>query len=138
MDPISTELLTALAGGVGGEAARQAWAWLRTLVGRPAAADSAIVSGEAELDALEQAPADVDRAQALSTTLAQRAAVDPDFRTGLERWYQQIEVSKTGDGDVHIEISGNPKFYGPVLQGRDFSGVSFGSPPASPSLPPEG
>jgi hypothetical protein len=138
MDPISTELLTALAGGVGGEAAKQAWAWLRTLVRRPAAADSPIASGEAELDALEHAPEDVDRSQTLSTTLAQRAALDPDFRTDLERWHQQVQVSKSGDGDVHIEISGNPRFHGPVVQGRDFSGVSFGSPPSPPSPPQEG
>ncbi|GAA4028355.1 hypothetical protein [Streptomyces plumbiresistens] len=131
MDAISTELLTALAGGVGGEAAKQAWAWLRTLVRRPAATDSAIASGEAELDALEQAPADVDRAQALSTSLAQRAAVDPEFRTELERWHQQVQVSKTGAGDVHSEISGGTQ-QGPVLQGRDFSGLTFGNPQPPP------
>ncbi|MFJ4648180.1 hypothetical protein ACIP6Q_32270 [Streptomyces bobili] len=129
MDPISAALLTALAGGVGGEAAKQAWAWLRALVRRPAAADSA--SGEAELDALEQAPADVDRAQALSTTLAQRAAADPEFRTELEQWHQQVQVSKTGTGDAHSEISGGTQ-HGPVLQGRDFTGLTFGSPQPPP------
>ncbi|GAA4028368.1 hypothetical protein [Streptomyces plumbiresistens] len=131
MDPISTALLTALAGGVGGEAAKQAWAWLKTLVRRPAATDSATASGEAELVALEQAPADVDRAQALSTTLAQRAAADPEFRTELERWHQQVQVSKTGTGDAYNEIIGGNQ-HGPVLQGRDFTGLTFGSPQPPP------
>lgn len=41
---------------------------------------------------------------------------------------------RTGDGDVHIEISSGT-FSGPVLQGRDFSGISFTTPPSPPAAP---
>ncbi|OIJ68858.1 hypothetical protein [Streptomyces mangrovisoli] len=141
MDPVSVGLLAALAGGAGGEMGRQVWAKLSTLVRLPfrRAKDNSharsISSGEIELAALTQAPADPARAQALSTALAVRAALDPDFHTGLQQWHEQAKLVRTGDGEVHNTISGGTQ-HGPVLQGRDFSGLSFTTPP--PPTRPDG
>ncbi|MFI7317126.1 hypothetical protein [Streptomyces venezuelae] len=140
MEPISIVLLAALAGGAGGEVGRQAWAGLSALVRRPfqrrqaAAQDPAVSSGAAELEELAGAPADPARAQALSTALAVRAALDADFHTGLQQWHQQAKLVRTGDGDVSNTISGGT-FHGPALQGRDFTGISFTTPPP-PSADP--
>ncbi|MFE2302438.1 hypothetical protein ACFXAW_30085 [Streptomyces sp. NPDC059445] len=90
----------------------------------------------AELARLEHGPANRARAQELSTALAVRAAVDADFQAGLERWHEQAKLLRTSDGDVHNEINGGT-FNGPAIQGRDFSGVSFTTPPPTiPSSPP--
>lgn len=141
MDPISAAALAALAGGVGGEAGRQAWAVLSALVRRPfghgesdgAGSAPVVSSGEAELMALGQDPSGLDQAQALSTALAARAVLDADFRGGLESWWQQAKRVRTDEGDVHNQISGGNQ-YGPVMQGRDFSGISFTTP--APSTAP--
>ncbi|WP_327186299.1 hypothetical protein [Streptomyces sp. NBC_01334] len=151
MEPISVALLAALAGGAGGEAGRQAWATLSELVRRPfrrdgsgdanRAADGdgdgdgntgalAAGSAEPELVRLVAHPDDAALARALSTALAARAAGDADFRAGLVRWHELAGSLHTGD--VHNEISGGT-FNSPVLQGRDFSGLSFSTqapPPA--------
>ncbi|MFD0417980.1 hypothetical protein [Streptomyces sp. NPDC127108] len=143
MEPISVVLLVALAGGAGGEVGRQAWAGLAALVRRPfqggqnAAQDPAVSSGTTELEALQAAPADPARAQALSTALAVRAALDADFRTGLQQWHEQAKRVRTGDGDVSNTIS-DGTFHGPVLQGRDFTGISFTTPPPPPAAPSTG
>ncbi|MEV6008864.1 hypothetical protein AB0M29_18845 [Streptomyces sp. NPDC051976] len=139
MDPVSVGLLAALAGGAGGELGRQAWAGLTALVRRPFRRDAGeqapvVSSGEAELARLEQDPADDQQAQALSAALAVRAALDSDFRTGLEAWQAQAKLVRTGDGTLHNSISGGTQ-HGPVLQGRDFSGLSFTAPPSGPSAP---
>lgn len=128
-------LLAALAGGAGGELGRQAWAGLTTLVRRPltrgrGASEPAVTSGETELVRLQEMPGDVTRAQSLSIALAVRAAVDPEFSVGLREWLQQANLVRTGDGDVHNTISGGTQ-HGPVVQGRDFSGLSF-----TTSVPP--
>ncbi|NEE12084.1 hypothetical protein G3M58_37215 [Streptomyces sp. SID7499] len=134
MEPISVGLLAALAGGVGGEAGRQAWAGLSALVRRPfqrgrGIAQAAVVgSGEAELTALGQEPTDAVHAQALSAALALRAAADAEFHAALQQWHTQAQLARTGEGDVHNTISGGTQ-HGPVLQGRDFSGISLITPP---------
>ncbi|MEU5083684.1 MULTISPECIES: hypothetical protein [Streptomyces] len=141
MDPISVALLAALAGGAGGELGRRLWSGLTTLVRRPlvggqgeSAQAPAVSSGEAELARLQEKPGDAVRAQALSTALAVRAVVDAEFSVGLRQWHEQAKLVRTGDGDVHNTISGGT-VYGPVLQGRDFSGLSVTTsappPPAS-------
>jgi hypothetical protein len=68
--------------------------------------------------------------------LAVRAAVDTEFSAGLRQWHEQAKLVRTGDGDVHNTISGGTQ-YGPVLQGRDFSGLSF-TTSAPPPPAPEG
>ncbi|MFJ9659408.1 hypothetical protein ACIRPR_15780 [Streptomyces griseoflavus] len=139
MDPVSVGLLAALAGGAGGEVGRQTWAGLSALVRRPFRRDAgeeapSVSSGEAELRRLEEDPTDQQQAQALSTALAVRAALDTDFRTGLAAWQEQAELVSTGDGTVHNTISGGTQ-HGPVLQGRNFSGLSFTTPPSVPPSP---
>ncbi|MFF4442390.1 hypothetical protein [Streptomyces sp. NPDC001621] len=136
MDPVSVGLLVALAGGAGGELGRQVWAGLGALVRRPFRRDSggqvpAVSSGEAELVGLAAEPGDEGRAQALSTALAVRAAVDEDFRTRLGAWQEQARLVRTGDGAVTNTVSGGTQ-NGPVLQGRDFTNLNFTSPPPPP------
>lgn len=133
MDPITAAALAALAGGLGGEAGRQAWQGLTALVRRPfgrAVARGArdeetpqVSSGEPEVAALEGDPADPVRAQALATALGVRAALDGEFRRLLGEWWQQAQAGSSG-GDVHNSINGGTQS-GPVLQGRDFSDLTF-------------
>ncbi|MFI9273330.1 hypothetical protein ACIGXM_21800 [Kitasatospora sp. NPDC052896] len=138
MDPISAAALAALAGGAGGEAGKQAWTALSALVRRPfrhSDADSetgalVVSSGEAELTALAQDPGELERAQRLSTALAVRAALNAEFRLALESWWQQAQSVRTNEGAVTNQVSGGTQ-YGPVVLGRDFSGLTItnqGSP----------
>ncbi|MFE2302456.1 hypothetical protein ACFXAW_30180 [Streptomyces sp. NPDC059445] len=130
-------LLGALAGGAGGEAGREAWAALTALMRRPFRGSPR--AGEAELVRLQDDPADPSHAHALSIALRQRAMADAEFSAALQRWHEQARLVRTGDGDgagagdVSNTISGG-SFSGPVLQGRDFSDLSFTTspPPASP------
>ncbi|MFB8242813.1 hypothetical protein ACFC58_40390 [Kitasatospora purpeofusca] len=117
MDPVAVGLLAELAGGAGGDGGRRAWEALGELVRRPTG-DGA---GEAELVALERAPGDMARAHALSTALAVRAALEPEFGAELVRWQEQARSFRTGEGSVRNEISGGT-FHGTVSihQGRDF------------------
>ncbi|WP_405006985.1 hypothetical protein OHV13_25470 [Kitasatospora purpeofusca] len=117
MDPVAVGLLAELAGGTGGDGGWQAWEALGALVRRP----TGVGSGEAELVALERAPGDVARAHALSTALAVRAALEPEFGVELVRWQEQARLVRTGEGSVRNEISGGT-FHGTVSiqQGRDF------------------
>jgi hypothetical protein len=131
MDPISASLLVAAATGAGGEMGRHLWSALRGLV------RSGPATGEAELAALSQAPDDVERARALSEALNRRAEQDPTFRADLTQWQQQAHLLRIGDGNAHNAISGGTQ-HGPVVQGRDFSGITFntpvqGRPPHPPS-----
>ncbi|MES9505768.1 hypothetical protein ABWJ92_05065 [Streptomyces sp. NPDC000609] len=139
MDPITAAALAALAGSVGSEAGRQTWQALTALVRRPfrhgtaqgaATADGSPEpsSGELEIAALASDPADPLRAQALATALGVRAALDGEFRTDLEEWWQRAQA--TSGGDVHNTISGGTQ-NGPVLQGRDFSSLTFNMTRAS-------
>ncbi|AJP02726.1 hypothetical protein TU94_15790 [Streptomyces cyaneogriseus subsp. noncyanogenus] len=133
MDPITAAALAALAGGLGGEAGRQAWQGLSVLVRRPfgrAATQTThddgrppVSSGAPEVAALEGDPADPMLAQALATALGARAALDGEFRILLDEWWQRAQASLPG-GDVHNSISGGTQ-NGPVLQGRDFSNLTF-------------
>jgi len=137
MDPVTIgAVLAAIAGGAGGALGSQLWAGISALVRRPfryahatGEAEAALSSGSAELIALEQAPADGQRAMALAEVLVARADVDSEFRDALEAWWEQASPIQIG-GDVANTISGGT-FHGPVLQGRDFTGLTFG-PPAPP------
>ncbi|MGW6974292.1 hypothetical protein [Streptomyces sp. NPDC054952] len=142
MDPVSVGLLAALAGGVGGELGRQTWAALSALVRRPFGRGGgqapAVSSGEPELTRLSEDPGDQGRAQALSTALAVRAAVDQDFRAGLAAWQEQAALVRAGDGAVTNLVSGGTQ-NGPVLQGKDFTNLTFTTtapPPSPPASPP--
>jgi hypothetical protein len=143
MDPVTIgAVLAAIAGGAGGALGSQLWAGLSALVRRPfrrahatGEATAAVPSGSAELVALEQAPADEQRALALAEVLVARAEADSEFRNALQVWWEeasQIQIS----GIVANTISGGT-FHGPVLQGRDFTGLTFGSPAPPPRASPE-
>ncbi|PZT72730.1 MULTISPECIES: hypothetical protein [unclassified Streptomyces] len=135
MDAITAAALTAMAGSVGGDAGRQAWQGLTALVRRPfrraspedgdSATDSGISSGEREPAELERDPADPLRAQALATALGVRAALDGEFRALLDTWWREAR-SGTG-GDVSNNVSGGTH-NAPLLQGRDFSQITFNLP----------
>ncbi|MFD6038988.1 hypothetical protein ACFWHF_31370 [Streptomyces griseoincarnatus] len=140
MDPVSLGLLAALAGGAGGELGRDAWAGLSALVRRPFRRGEdherrpALTSGEEELAHLAQDPDDETRAQALSAALAARAAQDAEFRTALAAWLRQAEAVRAEEAPVNNTISGGTQ-HGPVLQGRDFSGLTFTTTPAPAARP---
>ncbi|GGN04769.1 hypothetical protein [Streptomyces fuscichromogenes] len=131
MDPISASLLVAVATGAAGEAGRQLWDSLCRLVRRNPARDApgglGPEVGELELASLSEAPHDLVRARVLGEALGRRAANDPAFRTELAQWHQQAQVVRTGDGDTANTVSGGTQ-NAPVLQGRDFSGITFNEP----------
>ena len=132
-------VLLAIASGAGGELGSQLWAGLKALVCRPfrhrqvdEATATLSENGEAELAALARAPADEGRAVALAEALIARAGADADFRRALVGWWEQACLVCTSDGNVINTISGGTQ-QGPVLQGRDFTGLIFGSGPVGPA-----
>ncbi|MCW5254640.1 hypothetical protein [Streptomyces sp. SHP 1-2] len=131
MDPISASVLVAAATGAGGEAGRRLWEALSGLVRRTPGDDPARspvpAPGEDELDALARSPEDEERARLLGEALRRRAAQDPGFRARLVHWEQRAQVLNTGSGDVRNVIGGGTQ-QGPVVQGRDFSGITFNGP----------
>ncbi|MEO3846330.1 hypothetical protein [Streptomyces sp. B8F3] len=131
-------LLVALAGGAGGEIGRGAWAGLVRLVRMPFRRDGGDAaaggsSAEVELTRLAEEPEDEARAQALSTALAVRAALDAEFRAALRTWHEELPpLPGDGAGSVSNSVSG--RVHGPVVQGRDFHAaegihIRSGTPP---------
>ena len=90
-----------------------------------------VPEGEEELAALQQAPSEEEKAVALGKVLLARAAADAEFRRALEAWWEQAGPIRANIGNVTNTISGGAQ-RGPVLQGRDFSNLSFGAAPAVP------
>ena len=141
MDPVTIgAVLLAIVSGASEGLGKQLWEGIVSLVRRPfrhkaaggdAAAAAVLPSGEAELAALQQAPGDQQKAVALAKALLARADADNGFRQALESWWEQAEPVRASSGNVSNTISGGTQ-YGPVLQGRDFSNISFGAPPAAP------
>jgi hypothetical protein len=136
MDPATLgAVLLAVISGASGELGTQLWAGVWALVHRPfrrrAPAGQAAATpsaGNAELAALEQNPADEQRAAALAEVLIARASADIEFRQALQSWWDQARTLRTGDGNITNTISGGTQ-QGPVLQGRDFGDVTFGAAP---------
>lgn len=139
MDPVTLgALLAAVAGGAGEALGSEVWDGLGELVRRPfrrnrTAGDSttAAPSGQTEFVALAQAPADQRRAVALAEVLIARADADSRFAADLATWWEQAQQIQVA-GNVANTVSGGTQ-YGPVLQGRDFTGLTFG---VSASAPP--
>jgi len=136
MDPATIgAVLAAVAGGAEDALGGQVWNGVSALVRRPfrhAQKDSmvAVTSGEAEMAALIQEPASSRRAVALAEVLVSRARTDGGFAAALAAWWEQAcQVQVTGD--VANTISGGTQ-HGPVVQGRDFTGLAFGVPVSSP------
>lgn len=146
MDPITIgALLLAVASGAGEGLGKQLWDGLVALVGRPfrrraaASSDAAeaelMPAGDAQLAAFQQAPADRDKAIALAQALLVRSGADEEFRQALESWWRQAEPIRASIGNVTNTVTGGTQ-QGPVLQGRDFSNITFGAAPATPIAPP--
>jgi hypothetical protein len=146
MDPVTIgAVLLAIVSGAGEGLGKQLWEGVVSLVRRPfhrqaatssdAAASAMVPAGEAELAALHQVPGDQQKAVALAQALLARAGADAEFRRALENWWEQAEPIRASIGNVTNTISGGTQ-HGPVLQGRDFSNVSFGALPASPPVSP--
>lgn len=145
MDPVTVgAVLLAILSGAGEGLGGKLWDGMIALVRRPFRKDvptgdtaevAIAVPGIAELAALQQAPADQQRAVALAEVLLARSAADPGFRRALETWWDQAEPVRATTGGVSNVISGGTQ-QGPVLQGRDFSNLTFGASPLPPSTPP--
>ena len=150
MDPVMIgAVLLAIATGAGEGLGKQLWDGIISLVRRPfhhkaasgePAAAMVQPTGEAELVALQRAPGDQHKALALAEVLLARSSVDYEFRQALESWWQQAEPIRASisTGNVANTVSGGTQ-QGPVLQGRDFSNITFGvasatPPPVPPSL----
>jgi hypothetical protein len=152
MDPFTiSAVLIALVGGIGSGVGTSLWTGLGSLVQRPfrhhrdegsaPAAAPAPASGERELAALQQAPADKVRALALAQVLVGRGKADPEFQQALQAWWDQAEPIR--QSVANNTISGGT-FYGNVFQagtitGTTVTGPTFGSqavpPPPGPSGP---
>lgn len=137
MDPLTIgTVLLAIVGGAGGQLGAQLWSEVASLVRRPfhgkASGAAGVSSAEAEAVALQRAPADQHKAMALAEALLARSDSDEQFRQALKSWWQQAGPIRESIGGVTNTISGGAQ-HGPVLQGRDFSNVTFGA--ASASLP---
>lgn len=135
--------LLAVVTGVSEALGGQLWAGVVSLVRRPfrgkqpAGGDvSAVGSGEAELAALQQSPGDRQKAVTLAEVLLARAKTDAEFENALRHWWQQAEPVRAKIGNVTNTISGGT-FSGPVLQGRDFTNLTFGLDPAPPATSPK-
>ena len=140
MDPVTiSALILAVASGAASEAGSKLWDALTALVHRPIlsrhdAGQQAIPEsgGLAELAAVERAPADQDGALNLAKVLADRAEADVSFGAELRSWLAQASRVNAGAGSVSNTISGGIQ-HGPVLQGRDFTGLTFNAgPPSQP------
>jgi hypothetical protein len=136
MDPVTVgAVLLAIVSGAAGQAGSRLWDSAAALVRRPfghqpaKGATEPAGSGMAEVTALEHAPHDEERAMALAQALLARGAVDSAFRHELEAWWAQARRLRLADGGVTNTISGGVQ-HGPVLQGRDFTSITFGARPS--------
>jgi hypothetical protein len=143
MDPVlMSSVLMAVVTGVSEALGGQLWSGVISLVRRPSRSREAIsspaeaiTSGEVELAALQEAPGDRQKALALAEVLLARAEVDAGFERALHEWWEQTEPVRERIASVTNTVSGGTQ-YGPVLQGRDFSNLSFGVPPIQPASQP--
>jgi hypothetical protein len=145
VDPVTVgAVLLAVATGVSEALGGQLCAGVVSLVRRPmhgrkepAGELSAPASGETELAALQKSPDDQAKAVALAEVLLARAANDSGFEQALDEWWERAAPIREKTANVTNTISGGTQ-YGPVLQGRDFTGLTFGAslaPPAQPKDP---
>ncbi len=145
MDPVTlAAVLVAVVTGASEAKSGQLFTGLASLVRRPwhrktpTAAPSALPPGQAELTALQQSPRDPQKADELAQVLLARADTDAGFGQALQQWWEHAEPVRASLGDVTSTISGGTQ-YGPVLQGRDFTNLTFGTtqPPGPPPADPD-
>jgi hypothetical protein len=131
MDPITLSVvLLAVVTGASEAAGGQLLSALASLIRRPWHR-KASPSGEAELEALQASPDDQRKALQLAEVLLARSSADAEFGQGLQSWWVQAEPLRASAGDVTNTISGGTQ-HGPVLQGRDFGDITFGTPTPDP------
>lgn len=146
MDPVTIgAVLVAIASGAGEGLGKQLWDGVVALVRRPFrrktdingnVVTAELVSvGDAQLATFQQAPADQNKAIALAEALLARSGDDAEFRQALESWWRQAEPIRASTENIANTISGGTQ-HGPVLQGRNFSNITFGAAPATPPVPP--
>lgn len=121
MDPVPVGLLLAVAGGIGTESGEQSWSELGALIRRSGRAEE---TGVRFLEILRDHPADREAAARLAAVLEVRAALDSGFGAELSAWRTQAMHRHAAGGDVHSTISGGD-FSGPVIMGRDITGITF-------------
>lgn len=144
MDPVTIgAVLLAVVTGASEALGGQLWAGVVSLVRRPirhraaAGNEVAVASGEAELAAFQHAPDDQRKAVTLAKRLLARAAADAEFGQALQEWWEWAEPVQAQLGvTVTNTVSGGIQ-YGPVLQGQNFTNISFGTPVAPPSVSPQ-
>ncbi len=147
VDPVTLgAVLLAIVSGAAGELGSRLWEKVSALArapfqhggsGQPALGAPPVGGdGVAELAALAGSPKDGDLALALAHALVARAGADSEFGRALGQWWEQASQVRTGEGSVTNVISGGTQ-HGPVLQGRDFTGLTFG-PTSSPAKPSAG
>jgi hypothetical protein len=131
VDPISLALLSALAGGLGGDAGKAVWSGLKELVALPfkqsgPAEPGALSSAQGELVALERDPLNDEKAELLERVLRARADGDPTFAARLGRWQEQASQIHLDNSSVNNSVTGGTQKM--VVQGRDFGSITFGIP----------
>ncbi len=144
MDPVTLgAVLVAVVTGASEALGGQLLERLSSLVKRPSRRRAAasgqvrVSSGEAELAVLRQEPDDQRTAVALAEVLLARASNDSEFGQALRHWWAEAEPVRASLGDVTNTVSGGTQ-NGPVLQGRDFTNLTFGALATRPPAPPEG
>lgn len=134
MDPVALgAVLLAVATGAGDALGNRLWSGVAALVRCPLHRKPGRVgecpkasSGQAEMTALQQSAGNATKAVELAEALLARAHVDPWFERALRRWWKEAGPVRASLGDVTSTISGGT-FYSPVLQGRDFTDLTFGA-----------
>lgn len=136
MDPVTmASVVSTVVSGAAGEVGAKLWDGLAALVRRPFHGDDQ-ETGAAELAAVEQARHDEDRVLALTRALVARADAEETFAAGLEAWLRQARRVTVDIGGVSNTISGGRQT-GPVIQGRDFHGLTFSAGTTPPRSSPD-
>ncbi|SBW28828.1 hypothetical protein FDG2_6051 [Candidatus Protofrankia californiensis] len=126
LDPLNASAITAtisaILGGAAGEAGRNAWESLATLVRR------AFGRGSPPDDIVDHAPSD-EEVEALARELAARARTDPGFGEALRSWASHMSPPPSDNDRVLNMITGDAYVEGNVVQARDVAGsIVFGTP----------
>jgi hypothetical protein len=130
MEPVSVDLLLAVASSVEGALGERLWSALVALAPGPIVGDR---GDEGEVAVLRRRP-DERAAIALAAVLRTLADRDDDFRTALLEWCARAREAVPSRGYVSNTITGGSQ-YAPVIQGRDITNLIFNVTPAVPTGP---
>ncbi|WP_433259614.1 hypothetical protein ACQPYK_48615 (plasmid) [Streptosporangium sp. CA-135522] len=120
MDPtVLAGIISALVGGVAGEAGKSAWTSLTALARRRFGGDSK------EVAELEQASA--DNSHEIAGIFVDYAEADPEFKESLTSWVSETARIIRQSHDVSNTISGEARVHGTVIQAGDvFGSINLG------------